>query len=104
MPVAVMQEWPASGHDTTTYDELGRRMRVDEDPPEGLICHTAGTTRSGTFLIFDVWEAADAWESFRDGRLAPAVQSLTSTLPPEAQAASGPPTVSVYELHGLIRP
>jgi hypothetical protein len=100
MPVAVIQEWAGAGTDTTNYDEIGRRMGVEEDPPAGLLVHTAGTAEDGDFRIFDVWETTEAWEAFRDGRLLPSVETLVS----EQGRTGSPPVVHVYELHGFIRP
>jgi hypothetical protein len=104
MPVAVIQEWAGAGHDTTNYDEITRRIGPEDDPPAGLIVHTAGTTEDGRFRISDVWETREAWEAFRDELLMPAVEAVMSELPPDRRAASGPPAVQVYELHHVVRP
>lgn len=46
------------------------------DPaPEGLILHIAGPTAEG-FRVIDVWRSEDAWERFRNDRLAPAIAAL----------------------------
>ena len=103
MSVAVIQEWPGGGHDTTNYDEIGRRMRVEDDPPAGLIVHTAGTDGED-FRIVDVWETSEAWEAFKEGRLVPTVQDVLSELPPDRQADARAPEVRVYELHDVLVP
>jgi hypothetical protein len=103
MSVAVIQEWLGGGHDTTNYDEVKRRMGVQDDPPAGLIVHTAGTDGED-FRIVDVWETPEAWETFRDERLLPTVREVVSELPSARQAAARPPDVRVYDLHDLVLP
>ena len=46
-----------------------------EPAPAGLILHVAGPTDEG-FRIIDVWESEEAWQDFRDLRLAPAIAAL----------------------------
>ena len=46
------------------------------DPaPAGLILHVAGPTDEGVRTI-DVWETEEAWQRFRDERLAPVIGVL----------------------------
>lgn len=47
-------------------------MDAAGNPPEGMICHTAGFTDDGRFVIFDVWESAQHEKRFSDERLGPA--------------------------------
>ena len=104
MPYAVIAEWAGGGHDTRDYDEVTRRMGIDEDPPEGLIVHSAGTTPEGGFRISDVWETREDYEAFESGRLKPTIDEVISALPPDRQAEARPPQLSVYELHHLVVP
>ena len=104
MPYAVISEWAGGGGDTRNYDEISRRLNVEEDPPAGLVVHTAGATPEGGFRISDVWETREAYEVFASERLAPIQREVISALPPERQAEAGPPVTTVYELHDLIVP
>ena len=104
MPYAVIAEWPKGGRDTRNYDEITRRMDFDREPPAGLIAHSAGTTADGDFRIHDVWETREAYEAFQVRRLMPMVEEVLSALPPERQAESRPPELTVYELHHVFVP
>jgi hypothetical protein len=101
MAVMTVQEFEVEGDDlsTTNYDSVSARLNAEADPPAGLIVHTAGFTGRGQFRIIDVWESEQSWQSFRDGRLAAAVQPLMESgegAPPSAEYS--------YELHDLIKP
>jgi hypothetical protein len=104
MPYAVIAEWAGGGHDTRNYDEISRRLNIEEDPPAGLVVHTAGATPEGGFRISDVWETREAYEAFASERLAPIQQEVIAALPPERRAEAAPPVTTVYELHDMVVP
>lgn len=81
------------------YDAVAAKVDVENNPPEGLIVHTAGQAESG-WLIFDVWDSREAFERFSEERLRPAIQAVAE----EHGMAPTPPNQSVYELHHLVRP
>jgi hypothetical protein len=101
MPILMVQEFEVEEDDlsTTNYDSIAERLNARDDPPPGLIVHTAGFTGRGVFRIADVWESENAWQNFRDGRLAEAIR-------PTMESGDGsPPTVEyTYQLHDLINP
>jgi hypothetical protein len=99
---AVIADWATGGDDTRNYDEITRRMRFDEDPPAGLVAHAAGATPDGGFRVVGLWETRGAFEAFRSERLEPTVHEVISELPPERQAASGPPGLTIYPLHHAL--
>jgi hypothetical protein len=101
MSILMVQEFEVEEDDlgTTNYDSISDRLNARDDPPPGLIVHTAGFTGRGVFRIADVWESEEDWQHFRDGRLAEAIR-------PTMESGDGsPPTVEyTYQLHDLIRP
>ena len=97
MPVAVIQEWAEGSGDTTNYDAIDEHMGVRENPPEGLIVHTAGILDGGGFRVFDVWETREHFERFMRDRLGPAIEAVAS-------AAAGPPQTEMYELYSIMQP
>jgi len=101
MATMIIQEFAVEETDlsTTNYDAVDARLNAREDPPKGLIVHTAGFTGKGSFRIADVWESAGDWEAFREGRLAEAVKPVM-----EADPNAAPPEEYTYELHDLIKP
>jgi hypothetical protein len=101
MAIMVIQEFDVEEDDRSTpnYDSISERINIHADPAPGLICHTAGFTGRGQFRIAAVWESEGAWASFRDGRLAEALE------PMRASGEGSPPAAEYsYELHDLIKP
>jgi|1185.fasta_scaffold150420_1 hypothetical protein len=58
------------------YDAVTARMNVHEDPPKGLIAHTAGQSDDGKWRIVDIWESEEAYKRFGDERLTPAIREV----------------------------
>ena len=56
-------------------DEVTEEMRVDQDPPDGILFHThfEQDGQDGRVRVVDVWESQEAYERFRDTRLIPAM-------------------------------
>ena len=97
MAVAMLQEWaPSDDRTTTNYDSIGAKLGVDENPPEGLVIHTAGFSDDGTFRIFEVWESRGAQERFERERLMPIVQEMMA-----AGAGAPPVRQELYDLHAV---
>ena len=100
MPVAMIQDWAEGGHNTQNYDAITKLMGVQENPPDGLIVHTAGFLPDGTFRIFDVWESREHFERFQRDRLMPVVREVVAA----SGADAPPPTTTMYDLHGFQKP
>jgi hypothetical protein len=87
MAVLISMEFPAT---TDQYDQVNEA--IGEEPPDGLMVHTA-TDMDGTMRIVDVWESADKFAAFGE-RLGPAVEAVLG--------AGGPgPQPEIQELHNL---
>src|ERR1022692_5223411 len=72
------------------YEAVHGKLRVEEDPPEGLIFHSAGPIEGGWGVI-DYWESRAAFDRFAESRLMPAMQELGSDGP------GGPPETKEFE-------
>jgi hypothetical protein len=79
------------------YDAVNEKAGVNENPPDGLLMHTAGDV-DGQWQIVDVWESQEHAERFGSERLEPAIEAVMGAAPP------GPPPTTIYELHNVIRP
>ena len=53
------------------YDAVTAEMGIADEPPEGLIFHSAGELE-GRFQVFNVWETPEHFERFTQDRLRPA--------------------------------
>jgi hypothetical protein len=96
MAVAVVQDWVEEETDRSTanYDAISERLQAQDQPPAGLLVHTAGFTGNG-FRIFEVWESREDYERFLNERLMPLIQEVASGDEREPQQ-------TVYELHGFM--
>ena len=96
MPIAYVHEFEATEDRTTTnYDAVKEKLNVEQDPPDGMIIHTAGFTDEGVFRIFDVWESEEQHARFMSDRLMPIVQDVVE--------GGANPRESTYELHDVVR-
>jgi heme-degrading monooxygenase HmoA len=67
MAVLAMAEIPGGTHEM--YEGVNQLMGITpENPPAGLIHHTALDTDSG-MMVIDVWESADAFTNFIESNL-----------------------------------
>ena len=98
MAVAFIQEWRDSAPGTENYDFVASKLDAQNNPPEGLIAHTAGRDGSGVWRIFEVWESSEHAERFREERLMPVVREMMEERP----EATPPDVADTYELHDLL--
>lgn len=84
--------------DAQTYDAVNAQLGVEENPPEGLILHSAGAV-DGLWQVVDVWESAEHAKRFDDDRLTPALEAVIGELPSDR-----PSSETVYEAHRVITP
>jgi len=92
MAVAVLTQVEGAGLEM--YEAMSARVGLAEDPPEGLLVHTAAAGEDGGYFIYNVWDSATSWEAFRDGRRSAALREA-------APAGIAPPKISVWELHAF---
>jgi hypothetical protein len=88
---------PSDDRSTPTYDGVQQKLGVENDPPPGLIFHSAGFGDDGIFRIYEVWESREEAERFFDERIMPAVNEVTEGDP------SPPVKQELYELHNFFR-
>jgi hypothetical protein len=81
-----------------TYEQISAKMGTEQDPPSGLIAHTAGPV-DGVWQVVDIWESAGAKERFEQDRLMPAISALFGA---EALAEGRPESVVYEASHTLI--
>ena len=66
--MAVIRITQPPGVTREMYDGVNAKMGVEENPPEGLIMHSAGNV-NGTWQIVDVWESEEHARRFDTERL-----------------------------------
>jgi hypothetical protein len=59
----------------STYESVATRLGLAQNPPAGLVMHTAGELDSGQVRIVDIWESERAMRSFSRKRLWPALEA-----------------------------
>jgi hypothetical protein len=83
------------------YDYIFDQLNLTDNPPDGLIAHTAGFDEDQlVFRVFDVWESREQADRFISERLSPL---LTGAVPNPDD--SGPPDRQYfYDLHSTLTP
>ena len=99
MAIVRIQDTPTPDGSTALYDQVTEIMNVADDPPAGMIVHTASVTDDGKILIVDVWESREAMERFEEDRLMPALREAMGGDLPDADAP-----VRVHETHNVVAP
>jgi hypothetical protein len=61
----------SEGMGADQYDAVIERVRIGDEPVEGLIFHSAGELE-GRFQVFNLWETREDFERFTVERLRPA--------------------------------
>ena len=98
MAYARYNEFEASDdRSTPTYDGVQEKLGLDQDPPSGLIFHSAGFGDDGIFRIYEVWESREDADRFFEERILPAINEVTDGAP------SPPAKQELYELHNFVR-
>jgi hypothetical protein len=86
-----------SGGTQEQYDALHQHMDVDNNPPDGMLFHSAGPIDGGWGVI-DFWESTEAFDRFAQAQLMPAVQELGD------RAFPGPPDRAEFSVHHYTTP
>jgi hypothetical protein len=94
MAVIVTQEFEAT---SDQYDDVNGKIDPENNPPDGLIVHTAADAGGGKMRIVDVWESQGAFESFGQEKVGPAVAEVLG-------ADAPPPDIKIEELHNVVKP
>ena len=70
MAVGIINRFP-EGMGASEYDAVREKLGLQDEPPEGLIFHSAGELE-GRFQVFNLWETPEHAERFVTDRLRPA--------------------------------
>jgi hypothetical protein len=95
--VAIVRIIRPQGTTREMYDAVEAKINIDDEPPAGLIVHTAGEV-DGVWQVVDVWESEEHGHDFETARLMPAIAEVAGGGTP------GRPEMTVYEAHHVVRP
>jgi hypothetical protein len=79
------------------YQAVHDHMNAQNDPPEGLIFHSAGPIDEGWGII-DFWESREHFDRFFESRLGPALGEVGDLAPPEQ------PDIRQFEVFNVLKP
>ena len=79
------------------YDATHGHMLIDQNPPQGMIFHSAGPIDEGWGVI-DFWESREAFDQFVAGRLMPSMKELGD------RTMQAPPDVKEFPVHHFTKP
>jgi hypothetical protein len=77
MAIGTITRFP-QGVGAEQYDAVTGQMRLADEPPEGLIFHSAGEL-DDRFQVFNVWESREHFDRFTRERLRPAAYANAAT-------------------------
>lgn len=92
MAVVLFVEW--DGVTTEQYEAARKLINWEGDAPAGLMSHVAGFSDKG-LRVSDIWESAEAFQTFVQTRLMPGAQQA---------GLQGEPRVEIYPMHALFTP
>ncbi|MGZ6639718.1 MAG: hypothetical protein ACXVII_43745 [Solirubrobacteraceae bacterium] len=78
------------------YDALHALLDTENNPPEGIIFHSAGPIEEGWGVI-DFWESRAHFDRFVEQRLQPALQGLGD------QALPGPSEIKEFPVYNIVK-
>jgi hypothetical protein len=87
------------GAGAAQYDAVSAKLGIKENPPDGLIFHSAGELE-GVFQIFNVWESGEHAERFTRDRLQPARIEVMG----EERAGAAEASVVDIPIHNYVIP
>jgi hypothetical protein len=93
MAVLVSQEFEST---TDEYDQVAAKIDPENNPPDGMIVHSAEDMGGGKMRAVDVWESPDKFQKFAEERLGPAVAEVVGDDSPE-------PKIEIRELHNVVK-
>lgn len=76
------------------YDQAREKVGWDRDIPTGAKLHISGFSDDGLHVL-DVWESEQAFNTFMEQRLGPAIAEV---------GIQGQPEVQFFPLHGVFAP
>jgi len=88
----MLMEW--DGVTLEQYEAARKLVNWEGNTPEGAMFHVAALTDTG-LRVTDLWQSAEAFQSFTEQRLMPGVQQL---------GIPGQPRVEIYPVHALFTP
>jgi len=83
VPIGMTVEIPGMTADIYQQVMANLNWGQDEDPP-GFIAHYACEKPDGLF-IFDIWETAEDWQRFAEGRLGAAIAAAAGEGGPQPE-------------------
>ena len=92
MAVIVIQQVAATEEQ---YRAVNEAMDTSGNSPAGLIVHTGGSVGDGELRVIDVWESAEAFQTFAAERLGPTIAQVMGADAPA-------PSVEIRELYDVI--
>jgi hypothetical protein len=88
----IMNQTMPEGLPIEMLDGVTEEMNVKADPPAGLLLHVHYED-GGRVRITDVWESEQAYESFREQRLTPAMEKVAAAHGMDLSQSPQPETV-----------
>ena len=97
----IMNQTMPEGVPIEMLDGVTKEMDAKADPPPGMILHVHYED-GGRVRVMDVWESEQAYHSFREQRLTPAMEKVAAANGIDLSQTPQPEAAFV-EVHDLVR-
>lgn len=97
----IMNQTLPDGIPIQMLDAVTKEMDVKADPPDGLIVHVH-YEEGGRVRVTDVWESQQAYETFSEQRLRPAMEKVAAEHGMDLAQSEQPETAFV-EVQDVVR-
>ena len=92
MATIMQMHWPEASEEQ--YEQVRRTANWEGNRPDGAKLHVVGFSDDG-MRILDIWESSEAFQTWFEQRIGPAVQEA---------GIEGQPEVLMFPLHGVWAP
>ena len=92
MATIMQMHWPEATEEQ--YEQVRSRVDWEGNRPDGAKLHVVGFSDDG-MRILDIWASPEAFQSWFEERIGPAVQEV---------GIEGNPDVRMFPLHGVYAP
>jgi hypothetical protein len=96
MAIVLIQDFAGIKPDFIT--KVSKELDAEANPPAGLLVHTA-VEADGQVRVIDVWESRQAFDTFEEERLRPAIGAVAQ----RENLQPAPPETQVLEAFDLVR-
>lgn len=79
--MAILGIFTGQGFTKQMYEDLRKEVGWEQNPPAGIILHSAGLDKSGNIQVADIWESEQDFNNFINSRLKVGFEKIKAPMP-----------------------